>query len=112
MALMVDKNLTAVFSRLEEWRSQAVAELKGGNRDALALKLELDHAIGCMQLCRKHGFAPDSRVLQLPDALTRSPSSSFRLVEDHESDDRQYWTEVVVDGEPVQPLPRSFIVEP
>lgn len=109
---MVDKNLTSVLARLDEWRIQLVREMKEGNRSVLDLKLELDRAIGCLRLCCEHGFAPDSRVLQLPDTLTRTPSSNFRIIEDHESDDRQYWTEVLVDGEPVQPSPRSFIVEP
>jgi hypothetical protein len=79
--------------------------------EALELKRQLDDAIGCLELCERHQIRPDANVVTVPEPQTRSPSSEFRLVEDHQSDRREVWTEIMFDGEPVRPLPGSLIIE-
>jgi hypothetical protein len=79
--------------------------------EALRLKLQLDDAIGCLELCERYHIRPDARVLAVPKPQTSSPSSEFRLVEDHESDRREVWTEVMFDGESIRPLPGSLLIE-
>jgi hypothetical protein len=101
-----------VISHLRDWRQSALQRLRDPTTkdEALALKLQLDGAIGCLELCMRHRISPGSRVIVLPEADTRSPSAEFRLVEDHESDRREVWTEVMVDGAPVRPSPGSLII--
>ena len=68
-------------------------------------------AIGLLELCQEHDIFPTSRVLVLPPPLTLTPSSEYRLIEDNETEDRQNWIEVKVNGQFVRPLPGSIIIE-
>jgi hypothetical protein len=79
---------------------------------ALSFKQELDLAIDCLKLCERYGISPKSTVSRLPEPITRTPSSEFRVIEDHELDDRSAWTEVTIDGEPLRPLPGALLIEP
>ena len=101
---MSSLNLSAAVAALEALRVDVIESLRGGQAAALIQrKTELDDAIGCLQLCQRHQIGPRARVLVLPEPLTRTPSSEFRLMEDHESEDRQHWREVLVDGVPHRP---------
>jgi hypothetical protein len=102
-----------VFGMLRLWRESLLDRLRDpATRDAaLKLKHQLDDAIGCLELCERHQIRPDASVVTLPESQTRSLSSEFRLVEDHESDHRDVWTEVMVDGIPARLLPGSLIIE-
>ncbi len=103
-----------VAGMLRQWRESLLDRLRDpATRDeAVRLKHQLDDAIGCLDLCERHQIRPEARVVAVPEPQTRSPSSEFRLVEDHESDCREVWTEAMLDGEPIRPLPGSLIIEP
>lgn len=102
-----------VIAKLRRWRESLLGQLPDpATRDeVLKLKRQLDEAIGCLELCERHQIRPDACVIALPEPETLSPSTEFRLVEDHESDRREDWTEVTLDGVPVRPLPGSLILE-
>jgi hypothetical protein len=38
----------------------------------------------------------------MPEGRTRTPSSEYRVLEDHETDNREHWIEVVVQGDPLR----------
>jgi hypothetical protein len=79
-----------VLQQLRAWREAAVAQL-AETRDALPLKLELDGAIASLELCERFQIHPRDRVSVLPEQHTRSPSSTYRVAEDNETDDRAHW---------------------
>jgi hypothetical protein len=49
-------------------------------------------------------------VAVLPDKRTRTHLSEFRIVEDHETDRRQYWIELCDDHGPLRPLPGDLLI--
>ncbi len=102
-----------VVGMMRQWRESLLDRLRdpATREEALRLKLQLDDAIDCLELCERHQIRPDASVVVVPEPQTRSPSSELRLVEDHECDSREVWTEVMLDGLPVRPLPGSLIIE-
>ena len=108
-------NLDHAIQVLSTARDRAVERLRGVSeqerQSALGEKIELDRAIGCLRLCMRYDISPTDRVSVLPEPTTLTPSSEYRIVEDHESDDRAWWTEVRIDGYPLRPVPGALIVE-
>ena len=98
---------SAVLPQLRRLREEALLQLRHATdpqtrAQALELKLQLDDAIGCLELCQQHGIRPNAQVLTLPALQTQTPSSEYRIIEDHESDDRTWWQELSVDDEPMR----------
>lgn len=110
---MSDQDFSTVLARLRSWRSEVVQELGNPEKqqEGVRLKHQLDRAIGCLELCRGFDVRPDSKVVVIPAPETLTPSSEFRLIEDHETDNREQWTEVRADGAFIRPLPGSLIIE-
>ena len=92
-------------------RAQVIEELKQGQRSRLALKLQLDDAITCLQWCEAHSITASAKVTQLPETRTRTPSSEYRIVEDHETEDRSVWTELQLNQQPLRPSPGMLLVD-
>ena len=110
---MPSTDFTQILQRLHQWRDEVELDLHTpDDAAAVQLKLQLEEAIGCLQLCMRYAISSRSRVTQIPLPRTMSAASEFRLVEDHETDNRESWEEVRVDGETIRPLPKSIIVEP
>ncbi len=109
---MARLDFTVALTALAAMREETVAGLRDHQTPALLQrKRELDDAIGCLTLCLRHQIDPRARVVTIPDTLTRTPSSELRLIEDHESDDRRYWQEVVVDGKSLRPSPGDLLIQ-
>ena len=53
---------------------------------------------------------PKSELYELPEQKTPTPSSEFRIIEDHESDDEQYWKELDFNGKQLRPVPGDLIL--
>jgi len=102
-----------VVERLRQWRDTALEQMKDpvSRSEALQLKLQLDGAIDCLRLCERYRIRPDARVVRLPEPQTKTPSSEYRIVEDQETDRREYWIEVTIDGAPLRPAPGSLLIE-
>ncbi len=83
----------------------------GATEKLVARKVQVTAAIGCLRFCQRHGIQPNANVLRIPSNVVRSPSSSFRLIDDNETDRRELWTEVCIDGEKVRPAEGSLIIE-
>jgi hypothetical protein len=97
-----------VITYLVSWRSQPDA----GEANSHNLLKEIDDAIGCLKLCEKYHLHAGSKVTVIPFPQNRTPSSEFRLIEDQETESREHWIEVFVNGQTLRPLPGSVIVEP
>ena len=100
-----------VLSDLESLRSQAIADLKQGDDSRLQWKLQLDDAIQCLKFCRAHEITASAKVIQLPETRTRTPSSEYRILEDHETDDRECWTELKIGTMEIRPSPGVLLID-
>lgn len=103
----------AVLERLEEWRESLLDRLSDPalQAETLRVKLQIDDAIGCLRLCERYQITSGASVVQLPEPDTRTPSSEFRIIEDQESEKRECWNEVMIDGAPIRPAPGTLLVE-
>lgn len=61
-------------------------------------KILTEHSIKLLKKCDEHGIAADSIFTKLPQKITDSGSSEYRVVEDSETDNSQYWQEVKIEG--------------
>lgn len=100
-----------VLSTLNILRSQALSRLSNGDNTALAVKLQLDDAIRSLQFCQQHQITASAKVIKLPSTRTATPSSEYRIIEDHETEQRQYWTELSLNDQPVRPSPGTLLLD-
>ena len=96
---------------LETAKNQIIAELKQGNSTRLIEKLQIDDAIASLKLCERHSITASAKVIELPETRTRTPSSEYRVLEDHETEDREIWTELIIANEAIRPSPGALLVE-
>ncbi|MEM9672566.1 MAG: hypothetical protein AAF992_08220 [Bacteroidota bacterium] len=101
-----------VVSELVKLRDVVIANLKiNQSQELLSRKTEIDRAIRWLEKGQEFNIHPKSKITVLPDTRVQTPSSEYRVIEDCESDDPNYWIEVKVKGESIKPLPGSLIVE-
>ena len=101
-----------VLSKLRLWREQVIVELRlsEGHDEALQLKRQIDTAINCLKFCQQHQIQPNAEVTVLPDTQTQTPSSNYRILEDHETDNQDYWIELKINDEPLHLCPSDIII--
>ncbi|MBQ4810297.1 hypothetical protein J8M20_03075 [Pseudoalteromonas luteoviolacea] len=92
-----------VYQILEKELLSLVEEIS--KCDTLEEKVELignknliEHSISLLKKCDKHGISAGSIFTKLPQTQCDSPSSEYRIIEDGETDDPQYWQEVKIDN--------------
>lgn len=100
-----------VMSALERMRVEVIADIKQGQKHNIHIKFQLDDAIQCLSFCESHAITASASVLQLPETKTRTPSSEYRIMEDHESEDRGAWTELKLRGKEVRPTPGTLLID-
>jgi len=107
--LKIDYNNIIELLNLE---SQKVIEnLRIDNTEELInCKKNIDNAVKWLKAGMENQINPDLNIVVIPETLTKTPSSEFRLIEDHESDDKKYWTEVKLDKMELRPLPGDFLI--
>ncbi|GEM_PF-1792795 len=102
-------NYSFVLSELIKLRETVVDSLKSSkNQELVNRKTEIDWAIRWLERGQEFNAHPKSRITMLPDKLKRTPSSGFRVIEDCESDNPNFWIEVEIDGEYVRPSTWRF----
>ena len=100
-----------VLQELQLLRSQVIEDLKQGDDSRLQVKLQLDDAIQCLRFCETHAITASAKVIQLPETRTRTPSSEYRILEDHETEDRDVWTELKIGPVEVRPSPGTLLID-
>ena len=102
-----------VLQRLHLWREETLVQLRdpSAHAEALTLKLQLGAAIAALELCQRYQIRPEAPVTVLPDLKTQSPSSAFRVAEDHESDNKANWVELEINGWHLELYPGDIIIE-
>jgi len=74
-------------------------------------KMELKNAIAILEHCHINNISGNVKVTVIPEAPVQTPSPEFRLMFDNETDKRELWTEVLVNGKPVRPQQGALILE-
>ena len=82
-------DLTDAISNCDELEKKA--ELIGN-------KVLIEHSVKLLKKCDDYGVFAGSIFTKLPQKLCDTPSSEYRIIEDGEVDDPQYWTEVNIEG--------------
>ena len=102
------------LQNLHEIRDSLVVQLRESPDSQIVLdqKRDVDAAIAALRLCAAHGIHGKATVTKLPMTQTSTPSSEYRIVEDHETDDPETWTELVVDNTPIRATPWTLLVDP
>ncbi|WP_061250164.1 hypothetical protein [Leptospira alstonii] len=80
------------------------------DQESLLLKKELDKAIIWLIKGEEHNIDPNKEILILPEVRTQTPSSEFRIIEDHESDKALNWTEIEIGNKKIRPSPGSWLI--
>ena len=97
---LLDLELVKIVEQLKVKRSKAL----------IAKKKQIDNAIKWLKKGMEHQISPDAKSIVLPEKRTQTPSSEYRLIEDHETDDKQYWTEVKINDSELRPLPGDLLL--
>ena len=100
-----------VITQLEGLRSLVITDLKQGNNSRLQSKLQLDDAIQCLKFCRTHEIIASAKVFQLPETPSGMLFSEYRILEDHETDDQNYWTELKIENREIRLSPGVLLID-
>jgi hypothetical protein len=107
------------IQRLNAWVEETVKRLQEVPpsdlrqcADLINLKTEIELAVGRLELCEKWGIYPKSIIRALPQQKCQTPSSDYRIVEDCETNDRQWWLEADFDGQQFRFHQGDLIIEP
>ena len=102
-----------VLQRLHLWREETLVQLRDSSvhAEALTLKVQLDAAIAALEFCERYQVKPEAPVTVLPDLKTQTPSSAFRVAEDHESDNKANWVELEINDWHLELSPGDIIIE-
>lgn len=107
---------TQVLEKLNKWRHELVEQMRSPStteshrEEVLKLKVQLDQAIGCLQLCERYQILLSSKVIEIVRSQ-HGLSSKYHLMDDCASAERDYWVEVEVNGKPIELSPEFLIVE-
>lgn len=91
---MKQSSLQPVIAHLTAWRAAVVERLKAGDDAALNLKLATDAAIHWLEICEKQHLQPEFEAIRLPTPDDHEPLGEYRIMWDHETEDRTSWLEV------------------
>ena len=99
---MKESELNKVYTLLTFEVNRTVEELKSvtdleTKASLIEYKNQIDYSLSLLKKCEEFDIRPSSIFNKLPIQKTRTPSSDYRIVEDHETDDQNYWTEVDFD---------------
>lgn len=90
--------MNPAIEKLNEWidelRRRTEFSSLEEKAEHIGLINQIDLAIQRIQLCEKWGIYPKSIIKELPE----TDVAEYRIMNDGESDDREYWEEVVFDN--------------
>lgn len=83
-----------VVERLSAWQAETVERLRGGDQEALALKIALDTAVRWLEVCEQRQVPVGAEAVALPVPEDFAPLGEYRVMWDCETEDRGHWREV------------------
>lgn len=100
-----------IINQIEKEIASIVLKLKEKKSDELITKKnEYDNALKWLKKGEKYQINPKSKFIILPEQSTKTPSSEFRIIEDHESDDKNNWQEIKVQDSEIRPRPDDVLI--
>lgn len=104
-------NYENIIEILKLESNKVVEKLRiNNNSESINDKKNIDNAIKWLKKGMENQINPDLNIIVIPEQATKTPSSEFRLIEDHESDDKKYWTEVKINDTELRPLTGDFLI--
>jgi hypothetical protein len=101
-----------VINLLRQELEQILLQLQQNATQAdIIKKNELKNAIVILEYCHTNEISGNIKVTVIPEAPVQTPSPEFRLMFDNETDKRELWSEVLVNGKPVRPQQGALILE-
>lgn len=104
-----------VINKLQELRDNVIEDLKQGKKEFLKTKLELDRAISCLEFCIEHDLFSDNKekysVFELPLPDGSGYFSDYRIVDDCETEDKEFWREIKFEDKKVFLSPGDIIIK-
>lgn len=101
--------LRSELARLQE--KIGSSQLTKERLDLIACKKDVQSAISLLESCRQNGVTATCEFIQLPQQKCETPSSQYRVVEDMESDDRSWWSEVDCDGRKLRLIQGDIVIK-
>lgn len=81
------------------------------NVELISHKKNIKNAINWLNKGMEYQIEPNCDIIAFPEQLTPTPSSEFRIVEDHETDDSTYWTEIEFENKKIiRPMIGDFMI--
>ena len=93
---MKQPSLRPAIDCLIAWRGDLIERLKAGDESVLSLKLAADTAVRWLEVYeREHlDLRPEVEVFRLPVPDNYEPFGEYRVMWDHETEERASWQEV------------------
>lgn len=91
---MKQPSLQPAIDHLTAWREAVVERLKAGDESALSLKLAADVAVRWLEICDRQQLRPEVEAIRLPTPEDHEPLGEYRVMWDHETEDRDLWREI------------------
>jgi hypothetical protein len=110
MSAMDDQSFLEIIAKLEVWQKETIEALRRspGDQTLLRLKLDLGTAAGCLRLCQKYGIDGRWQPIELP--VSDNVYSEARLMWDNETENREHWETVVINGERLGAWPGDVLL--
>ena len=94
-------NMEYIYDLLENELNALIPQIKASESleekaDLIGKKTLIEHSIRLLKKCDENGVCAGSLFTKLPSKICDSPSSDYRIIEDGESDDNKYWTEIEI----------------
>ena len=105
-----------IINRLKEWRTTIIDDLKKtkikDQSQILKLKIELDNALACLELCYKFDIQPQNiqAVIELP-LPSSGDFSEYRIMDDAESENQEFWKELIINNKKIFLYKGDFILK-
>lgn len=101
--MFVERAMEIVYQTLEKERLSLVKQISScdsfDKKAALiGNKNLIEHSIKLLKKCNEYGVTAGSTFTKLPQKQCDSPSSEYRIIEDGETDEPQYWQEVNIEN--------------
>jgi hypothetical protein len=105
-----ERSLEQLVQVLDDVRRATIERLRAKpSAEDVALKEEVDWAVGCLRFCRRLSISPEDTAFRIVRPV-QTPSAEVRLVSDNETDDACMWTELRLDGKRVRLVDGDVVV--
>ncbi|WP_445711728.1 hypothetical protein [Flavobacterium sp.] len=104
-------NYENIIQLLKLESDKIIEKLRVNNTSELVNeKKNIENGIKWLKKGMENQIDPNLNIITIPEQITKTPSSEFRLIEDHESDDKKNWTIVKLNNVELRPISGDFLI--